>query len=472
MALLAVDIGTTNCKVGVFRETGDLLQVYRTATADSERVKDGSREIDSELLYNILIALLKKGVKRADETVTCIAITGMAEACLVVSKQSGKPFTPIIPWADTRPKFFFEHHRSNQDEQLQFSKTGLHNHMKWGCYKLGYLAEIYDFNRSDALLLSVPDYLAFRLTGVAATDPSLAARTYCYDVTKESWDREFLDMLNLGWIDLPMVIRSGERLGRVLPSCGLCTNAEVAICGHDHLCASHALEEIGNAEVLNSLGTAETLSGTYKEKVFTGKAYDSGFLFGRKVGSKDLFWMGSIAASGMSVSWAKRAFGQGVIQRDPTGILYFPYLAGSNPPHSAYDAKAIIMGMETWHTNTDLYNAVLEGICYEFRWIYERARSQFSLKGDILLVSAGGGADTAFMQLKANITGLTMHIHQMQEATMLGCIKLLGVKGDVDESFITVTPQDDIRNKYDELYTEKYAPVVRLIQTREEMRII
>jgi sugar (pentulose or hexulose) kinase len=470
MALLAVDIGTTNCKVGVFRETGRLIKVYRTATNEAEVGTNDSREIDPELLYSILISLLKNGIERAGEPITCIAITGMAEACLVVSKRDGRPFTPILPWADTRPKAIFEQNRMNIDEWIRFKKTGLHNHMKWGCYKLGYLAEEYDFNRSDALLLSVSDYLAYRLTGVAATDASLAARTYCYDITTESWDREFLDQLNLGWINLPKVFQSGERIGRVLPNTDLHTNAEVSICGHDHLCASYALEGIGNTQVLNSLGTAETISGTYPRKEFDKEAYNSGFLFGRKVGKRDFFWMGSIAASGMSVSWAKRTFGQSPILSYPTGILYFPYLAGSNPPHTAYDTKAMVMGLESRHSNADLYCAVLEGICYEFRWIYELAKSQFALKEDPLLVSAGGGADLAFMQLKANITGLTLHIHQMQEATMLGAIELLGVKGRLDKPVSTVMPQSGVQEQYEKMYREKYPPVLKLIHEYYEMR--
>jgi hypothetical protein len=58
----------------------------------------------------------------------------------------------------------------------------------------------------------------------------------------------------------------------------------------------------------------------------------------------------------------------------------------------------------------------------------------------------------------------------MQEATMLGAIELLGVKGRLDKPVSTVMPQSGVQEQYEKMYREKYPPVLKLIHEYYEMR--
>lgn len=472
MAVLTIDIGTTNCKVGLVSEDGKMLQLLRAPMQKAQIERGEVVEYDPEKLWSIYSALIESVIRSAKAPVDSIAITGMAEACLLVDPATSLPLTPILRWADTRPMELFQSWQPQIDQKNRFLKTGLTNHVKWGCYKLLYLLEQYDLKKRRVLYLSVPDYLVYRLCSMAVTDPSLAARTYLYDIHSRSWDYQFIEEVGLGDVEFPSLIASGSKLDN--PTNSLSKNLPTALCGHDHLCASYALEAVQDTNLINSLGTAETLSGSLGQRNLTLQNFESGFLFGRKIKSEDLFWLGSIAASGSALNWAKKVFAlehEPVInQAKASGICFFPYLNGSNPPHAKNDIQALFLGLRSSHTADDMLQSVYEGVCYEMRWIYEQAAKSFSLPDQRIVVSCGGNTDRALLQLKANITGKPLLIPTMDEATMLGCAAVAGVSLKQQNDSDLIEPDMQMHAIYDALFNEQYAPMITLMNEQRSMR--
>ena len=66
--------------------------------------------------------------------------------------------------------------------------------------------------------LHMADYVAFRLCGVPATDPSLASRTLAYDLRRARWSEELLDGVGVPPATFPPIHQSGSPLGTLTPA--------------------------------------------------------------------------------------------------------------------------------------------------------------------------------------------------------------------------------------------------------------
>ena len=92
-----------------------------------------------------------------------------------------------------------------------------------------------------ARLLSLGDWIAWRLTGEAATDRSGASQTGLFDVAAGAWLEDWIARLGLPRALFPAVGLSGERLGALRPEAaealGLRAGTPVALGGSDSACA-------------------------------------------------------------------------------------------------------------------------------------------------------------------------------------------------------------------------------------------
>ena len=144
-------------------------------------------------------------------------------------------------------------------------------------------------------------------------------------------------------------------MGTVLPGpageTGLPAGTAVAIAGHDHVCAAFACGIVGPGRVLDSLGTAESFVGALAERRLGDQEFASGLTFGPHVVPGMYGWMGAQAASGGSLEWLRAVLGdeplpyEGLAQLltaagpEPTPLLFFPYLLGSQLPLPGLSAE-------------------------------------------------------------------------------------------------------------------------------------
>jgi xylulokinase len=212
----------------------------------------------------------------ARESVAAVGVTGMAESGAPLS--AGHPGGPIIAWHDSRGGETVASLEARFGPDLS-RRTGRRLRTVSSLAKLGWLLD-HGCPEPDRWL-GVPELALWLLTGRAATEHSLAARTGAYDVI----ERRFLfDAIAhvLGGPDsqpafpfreraeierryggfFPPVRRAGTAMGPVAESAvaayGLPAGIPVTIAGHDHLAAAAALGA-GRGDLLNSVGTAETL---------------------------------------------------------------------------------------------------------------------------------------------------------------------------------------------------------------------
>jgi len=59
------------------------------------------------------------------------------------------------------------------------------------------------------------DWLLYKLSGVFATEPSLASTTLLFDLEKKQWIPEIMESLDMNDVHLPKVYQAGDRIGEL-----------------------------------------------------------------------------------------------------------------------------------------------------------------------------------------------------------------------------------------------------------------
>lgn len=453
MYILSIDFGTTNWKAGIFNN-GCMEDVARMPNKPNEQ---GVYEISSILPG--LSWLCQQLDNTLLEKVEAIALTGMAEACLMTADDK-TPLTDILPWSSSKGQRPFEKmHRHFGDRQ---KITGLPDNQKYGIYKLMALRE----EGFDGKWLGAVEYLALVLTGKGATEPTFAARTGCYDVFRQQWDNEYLLQLGMAHTDFPSVVISGEPMGSLTPKMSMLLKLKegipVCICGHDHLCARHAA---GQEDIFISMGTAMVCLGSVHN--LTDENLATGLSFGPDVVGQDLVCLGSIQSAGGAVNaaagWMYESGGITAMVKEvkvapPSKLLFFPYLTGSGAPHMDRLATGAFVGITGDTTREDFVNAVYAGIGYECRLILERA----GLFGAGSVVACGGLTHhTVLLKTMANILAMPVNVVGQAEATMYGAASLASrrITGQGFKSLeISQIYQPDMEahRAYSKIYTKGY----------------
>jgi sugar (pentulose or hexulose) kinase len=442
MTILAIDIGTTHCKAGLFALDGTALKIAKHPMV-TRRAPSGEVYFDPEVLWATAVTVIRKVASTATGTIAAVGIASMAETGLLVDRRTGAARSFFVPWFDTAAQAQADLLRRQSDPLERYLRTGLRASFKCSLAKVLWLRTRDESLLDGAIWLSAADYIAYRLTGKFGTDCSLAGYTFAFRVDQRAWDADWLHEWRLSADLFPPANASGTPLGDVLPdvatSLGLPTRVPVAVCGHDHVTAAFAMNVTVPGKVFNSMGTAEILLGALPARALTADDFHSGLIYGCHVAHGSGYWLGSLSASGGSVEWLRAQLGQKPLSYDeidslmtgapaqPTGILYFPYLVGSGPPHTDPLMRGAFVGLSASHGRADLLKAVLEGTVYEVEFI-RQAGEQITGQPIPALVAAGGGTrNRPWLQIKADVSGCRIEASAEPEATLLGAALVAGI---------------------------------------------
>lgn len=107
------------------------------------------------------------------------------------------------------------------------------------------------------------DYVAYRLSGVFATDCSDAAGTLYFDTKNRRWSGTMLSVLGIGEKNLPKVYESYQAVGTLKKSAadklGLNENVKIVIGAGDNAASAVGTDTIESGDCNISLGTSGTI---------------------------------------------------------------------------------------------------------------------------------------------------------------------------------------------------------------------
>jgi xylulokinase len=441
--ILSLDIGTTHIKSGLFSRSGELIQSARHATSIHNDPSGSTYYKPEEMWAGTLNVLSKILEANNPGEISALGITSMAETGMLVDKKTGSERSEMLPWHDARAVSQVSELSDDRDPLLQFIQSGIRPNFKCSLAKLLWLRDTSPGLLKGSTWLSTADYIAFRLTGVMATDYSLAGRTYAFMIDELTWDEDWLQKMGLPTDIFPNANPSTRPIGELSRAAasllGLPARLPVCICGHDHVCAAFAAAGTGSGQVLDSMGTAEALIGRFDQDKLGEDEFESGLVFGRHVAGGGYYWMGGMSTSGGSLDWLRKILGDPQISYEemelllenippsPTRIIYLPYLAGSGSPHTNIHVRGALIGLDKSHNRYDLLKAVFEGTAYETEYIRQAAQGILKHKITSLIATGGGSRLKHWMQVKADVSGCEIEVPRLSDASLLGAALVAGI---------------------------------------------
>ncbi|MGI9418111.1 MAG: FGGY-family carbohydrate kinase, partial [Geminicoccaceae bacterium] len=192
--LIGIDAGTTNVKALAVTPDG---MIVAEASRPNPAVHTGPERAhyEPETMWNAVVATLREvtGAIEKPERIAGIAVGSMAETAVPVDR-NGKPTFDAIAWFDKCATGELDRLVERVGRDRLFEISGLGANPIFGLCKMMWLKahEPEAYARTERWL-HVADYIAWRLSGVAATDYSLAGRTFALDLKARAWSEETIE---------------------------------------------------------------------------------------------------------------------------------------------------------------------------------------------------------------------------------------------------------------------------------------
>lgn len=267
-------------------------------------------------------------------------------------------------------------------------------------------------------------FVVARLTGVSVIDHHQASYfTPFIDVRRKRWDLRYTAGLPLEG-RLPQLAWPGDVAGpltvEAAAATGLPAGIPVLVGTSDGPTEALAVGATWPGVAAATYGTTTTIT-TFAAPIGRsgGLWVTEGLDAGRPCVSAGL------SASGAIVSWLRRELARELPQADVAevlaadrsldaeaasspvgarGLLALPYLGGQRTPIADPDASGVLVGLTLQHTRADVHRAILEGIGYAVRHIFE-AFDAAGVGIDVIRAAGGGTASALALQTVSDITG-------------------------------------------------------------------
>lgn len=446
--LVGLDIGTTSIKAIIFDTQGQTVAQASLRTP-THYPRPGWAYFEPEELWQTTVQALRTAVAQVEQPnrITGIGVASFAETGVPLDEHGTAASGEAIAWFDNRTGPQADWLAQQIGPERLFAITGISLQPIFGLFKLLWLRdnqpEVFARTR---LWLNMADYITYRLSGIPATDFSLASRMMGLDLHNLRWSEEILNIMGIAPSTLAPLQFSGTRLGLVradvAATTGLPPSAQVAVGGHDHVCGALALGVTEPGDVLNSMGTAEAIFLPITKPLLDPQIGVQGYAQGVHVAG-NYYGMGGMYTSGACVDWFRESCAAGAdyatliqeAEQVPAGSLgayFLPHMRMANPPHLDVLARGAFIGLRTDVKRGALFRAVLEGLSYEIRNTLEPLIRYAGLPGVHKIYVTGGGAYNELMlRIKANVLNQTLAVVSVKEATALGAALLGGVGAGV-----------------------------------------
>ncbi len=439
--ILAVDIGTTGMKMGVFRVVDGALSLVERFSQEYEVniYNDGLFGDIEPDKWKRAFAAGCKAMEQAVGQVDVISLSGTTPG-LTAMDETGEALYPAILMLDQR---------SRDQARLIIETIGAKTLLETtanipvagGCSLASILwirdnapeifKRTYKFGHSNT-------YMACWLTGSFAIDPSSASLTALYNTVANdlTWNKDIAGAFGLSLDRLPDIIPAYASVGHVRQAIarelGLRKGPAVLIGGNDAVLAAYSVGIKDPGDIINVNGTCE-ITLVCLDQCLPSANYNIRAavlperwltLHVMNAGGKALDWFHGLFCSELSDEQFYERFLPSAIEQwldSQSGVTYVPYLMGSR--YSLEPLKAQLLGLTQTTTREEILAAIVRGLCeYQKSHLDEIARNV--PLANVIHVT-GGAVSPALIQAKRRWLRDCQYVYDeqssMKGAAMLGC---------------------------------------------------
>lgn len=459
--ILAVDIGTSSVKAGLYDHTATSIDGTHVSVAHEQRVaNDGTVEEDVESIVEAVERAIDEVLKAADRqglNISAVAMDSMASTILAVDTD-GRPLTPVFTYADTRSARDVDQLRSELDEAEVHQRTGTMQHTSYVPGRVRWLQRTQPEVASEvARWLDVSTYLHTRWFGTqdVACSYSIASWNGLLNRHELQWDNDLLPHIGLKQQNLPRLAPYKESQS------GLCAEfAErwplLADVPFFPAVGDGAAVNVGTgcatpSQVALSVGTTSAM------RVLTDQASPQvpKGLWAYRLGQELTLMGGAFSEGGLLLEWASNVLKLPPLGEldselegrspDSHGLTVLPFLAGERATGWSTSATGVFEGIRTSTSAIDMVQAMMEAVSLRFALVAELLLPE--RPQDLVFVASGGAVRSSewWLQTMANALDAPVVLNEEEQGTSRGAAVLaLHALGEID-SLQTLQPEVSAR---------------------------
>ncbi len=452
--LIGIDNGTTRIKATVVNHRGEVLAAESVEDYETRYPYPGWAEQDPTSWWNATKEVLSRTLNQDEvdpRDVVAIGLTGQMHGPVFLDSD-GSPLSPCIIWSDTRAdeeSTWIKNRVGNIQEITGNSSTSSFTAPKILWFR-NHKPSLYD---KIWKILLPKDFINFKLTGRAVTDPSDASGTLLYDINNRVWSEEVLEHLEVDYHLLPEIALSTSQSGRInseiASELGIPEDVGVFVGGGDLATGLIGNGVAGEGRAAITIGTAGQVliptPGPRKE------FFDNLYLFSRS-GQEGCFTLGTVPAGGLSLQWfkdsvtkienlfddypnsvnpfdllSKQASG---VPPGSRGLVFLPFLMGTGNPQLDYKARGVFLGLSPEHGKGEMVRAIMEGVTMALKESLQVTENAGIEVGEIRL-GAGATNSQLWNQIQADIYGRSVQLVDINDPSPLGAALLAGVGAEI-----------------------------------------
>jgi len=493
---MGIDLGTSSVKSLILDSQGQVVSLA-VQEYGIDHPRPGWAEQDPHVWVNAACQTMWQAFQQSGvegRQIAGIGIAGQMHGTVCLNVQ-GNPIRPAIIWADQRSQSQVERviTRIRPEKLAEWTGNPLATGFMLATWL--WLLENEPLTSQQTCRLMLPkDYLRYRLTGKAGSEPSDASSTLLFDTARRTWSPQLLDALDIQPGILPEIHPSAEIAGGLTQETaaltGLLSGTPLVFGGSDQ-----ALQALGNGIVQPGTISSTIGSGGQLFAPSANPVYDPGLRLHLFCHVLPELWHleAAILSAGLSLKWLRDSFypsatyqslADAATQVKPgaEGLFFLPHLIGERTPYMDPQSTAAFVGLTRRHARGHLVRAVMEGVVLSLKSGLD-IMLDLGVPVDRIVASGGGTRHPLWLQLQADIFNQPIYRTQAQEAAAIGAAILagcgVGVYKDLAQTSLSLARWSDqiiyplapnsryYENRYrifDSLY-----PALKLINNKETL---
>jgi glycerol kinase len=436
---IGIDEGTTGVRAAVVAADGSIKGLaYREVTQHYPEpgwVEQDPNEIWRTTRDVVAGALAEARLSPGD--VAAVGITNQRGSA-VLQDDGARALGPVVSWQDQRT--------AKRCEELM--ARGVFASSLTAASKYEWLVKHHGAGRGGALRCGTVDtWLASCLTSGAthATDHSNASVSGLYEFMEGRWDERAVEAFELERDWLPALHDTSGVLAETDPAAFGARVPIAALAGDQHA-AMYGLACHTPGTVKLSLGTSGMMNlhaGTSLTAAGPG-AYP--LILWSMDGVRSYCLEGTTITAGAAAQWLRDGLGLvgTLAELEPLarsvsstgGVWAVPAFQGLGTPHLDTQARAAIGGLSRGTTRAHVARAVLEGIAWRCREVFDALTLGAPQPPAVLRVDGGAAANALLLELLADALGIPVERADLLDSAVLGAALLagraVGLYGDSD----------------------------------------
>lgn len=440
--LLGIDVGTTGTKTMLFMQDGSCIaHAYQGYPTQTPHV--GWSEQNPLDWWQAVVDTVRK-VCDGSQNVVAISLSVQGGTTVPVDDKY-QPVRPAMVWNDSRCETQKQQFAEAFGADAMYRKTGWHLFGGMNAMQIRWMKDNEPENfQKTAMFLSVPDYIAYKMTGIAALDPSNIGINQLGNIVEKRYDPQILQFAGIPEEKLPRIIPSGTVIGHLTADAakelGLCESCVLVAGAHDQYAVALGAGAVNDGDILIGSGTCWVVTCIRNDPDFDSGLSQSVSAVPGKWGS-----LRSLSSGGVCLDWIR----QKVLSSEnellsyeeineetakhkaaEEGLFFYPFSGMSSDTKEL--TKATFTGLDLSHNKFHLIRAVMEGVVFQIVWMMEAFHAKPTEDG--LILSGGASKSKLWTQLLADISGYPIRIPELPDLACVGAAILAGMGAGLYES--------------------------------------